>query len=244
MRLKNKVSIITGSSGNIGQAIARAFAKEGAIVVVTYYRNEKVAKKLADEIGAELVLQLDVTIRDSVRRLMKTTYYRYGRIDVLVNNAGINIPGDFDKITDKDWDAVLSVNLKGVFICSQEVLPYISDGGRIINISSLSGEYGGPRTPSYAAAKAGVIALTHCLARFVAHREITVNCISPGVIESDLTKRTMPEWLKEKVMPLILLNRLGKPEEVANVAVFLASDESSYITAQVISVNGGAWVRW
>ena len=139
---------------------------------------------------------------------------------------------------DVQTDSVIDVNLKGVFICCQEVLKFISDGGRIINIGSLSGEYGGPRTPSYAAAKAGVMALTHCLARFVGHRKITVNCVSPGVIESELTKKTMPLWLKDKIMPLILLGRLGKAEEVASVVAFLASDEASYITAQVISVMG------
>jgi 3-oxoacyl-[acyl-carrier protein] reductase len=176
--------------------------------------------------------------------MMKRVQERCGRIDVLVNNAGINQTGDFDKITEDEWDAVIDVDLKGVFICCQEVLPYISDGGRIINIGSISGEYGGPRTPSYAAAKAGVMALTHCLARFVGQRRITVNCISPGAIESELLDSTMQGKLRKEVMQMILLGRLGAPEEVAAVATFLASDEASYITGQVISVNGGAWVRW
>lgn len=243
MRLKDKVSIITGSSSGIGAAIARAFSTEGAIVVVTYKSHKGEAESLASEIGADLVLPVDVVSRESVRAMMGVVAGRCGRIDVLVNNAGINITGDFDQVTDDQWDAVLDVDLKGVFICCQEVLPYISENGRVINIGSLSGEYGGPRTPSYAAAKAGVMALTHCMARFVAHRNVTVNCLSPGVIESELTDTTMPQYLKEKILPLILLGRLGRYEEVTGAAVFLASSESSYITAQTISVNGGAWVR-
>lgn len=243
MRLKDKVSIVTGSSRGIGAAIARAFAKEGAHVVVTYKTHEEDALKLSSEINSELVLQLDVVSRTSVKRMMEAVHTRYGRIDILVNNAGINITGDFDQITDEQWDAVLDVNLKGVFICCQEVLPYISDDGRVINIGSLSGEYGGPRTPSYAAAKAGVMALTHCMARFVAHRGITVNCLSPGVIESELTAQTMPEDLKEKILSQILLNRLGHYDELSGAAVFLASEDSSYMTAQTMSVNGGAWVH-
>jgi len=243
MKLENKICVITGSSRGIGAAIAKAFARKGAIPVITYNEHKKDGEKIAKEIGAELLIQLDVTDRKSVKNLMKITNDKYGRIDVLVNNAGINVVGDFDEITDEQWDKVINVNLKGVFICCQEVLPYILDGGRIINIGSLSGEYGGPRTPSYAAAKAGVMSLTHCLARFVACRGITVNCISPGVIKSELTKRSMPPWLKEKIMPMILLGRLGTVEEIASVVVFLASDEANYITAQTISVNGGAWVR-
>ena len=242
-RLEGKVAIVTGSSQGIGEAIARAFAKEGARVAVTYKSQKERAEKVAEEIGAAWCVHLDVTDRGSVRALMETVGTDAGKIDVLVNNAGINITGDFDEITDEAWDAVLDTDLKGVFVCCQEVLPYISDGGRVVNIGSLSGEYGGPRTPSYAAAKAGVMALTHCMARFVADRGITVNCLSPGVIDSDLTTKSMPPFLKEKILPLILLGRLGRYDEVTGAAIFLASDEASYITAQTLSVNGGAWVR-
>jgi len=174
---------------------------------------------------------------------MERAAEHHGRIDVLVNNAGINVTGDFDAITDEAWDAVVDTDLKGVFLCCQEVLPHLADGGRVINVGSLSGEYGGPRTPSYAAAKAGVMALTHCMARFVAHRGITVNCLSPGVISSELTDQTMPPFLKERILPLILVERLGRYDELEEAAVYLASDESAYVTAQTVSVNGGAWVR-
>lgn len=247
MKLAGKVAIVTGSSRGFGAAIARTLASEGAQVVITYWRDQEGeasrAQAVARDIGAEVVLPFDVRDRSSVRDLMRRVAERYGQIDILVNNAGTNAVGDFDKITEEQWDTVLDVDLKGVFICCQEVLPHMKTNGRIINIGSVSGQYGGPRTPSYAAAKAGVMALTHCLARFVGHRGITVNCLSPGVIESELTAKSMPPELKEKILPQILLGRLGRYEEVASAAVFLASDESSYVTAQTISPNGGVWVR-
>ena len=243
MNLENKIAIVTGSSRGIGEHIARGFAREGAKVVITYNNNKNLADKVGKDLGADLVLQLDVTNRESVKEAFKKAYEFYGRIDVLVNNAGINKTADFDKQTDEEWDEVLNVDLKGVFICCQEVLKYISDFGRIINIGSLSGEYGGPRTPSYAAAKAGVMALTHCVARFVAEKGICVNCLSPGVIASDLTEKTMSQSVKDVVNSLVLLKRFGRYEELVGAAIFLASDESSYMTAQTLSINGGAWVR-
>jgi 3-oxoacyl-[acyl-carrier protein] reductase len=243
MRLEGKVCLVTGGSRGIGAAIVRAYAQEGAIAIPTWCTQRAEAEKLADEIGGAAPIELDVRRRESVRAAMTAVAERFGRIDVLVNNAGVNWTGDFDQITDAMWDEVLAVDLKGVFLCCQEVLPFLPDGGRVINIGSLSGEYGGPRTPSYAAAKAGVMALTHCLARFLGPRGVTVNCLSPGVIESDLTAQTMPASLRDKILPTILLGRLGRYEELTGAAVFLASDESSYMTAQTLSVNGGAWVR-
>lgn len=243
MRLEDKVCLVTGGSRGIGAAIVRAFVQEGAVAIPTWRTQRAEAEKLAGEIGCATPVELDVRRRESVRAAMTTVAERFGRIDVLVNNAGVNWTGDFDQITDEMWDEVLAVDLKGVFLCCQEVLPFLPDGGRVINIGSLSGEYGGPRTPSYAAAKAGVMALTHCLARFLGPRGVTVNCLSPGVIESDLTAQTMPASLREKILPTILLGRLGRYEELTGAAVFLASDESSYMTAQTLSVNGGAWVR-
>lgn len=243
MRLRDKVCVVTGGSRGLGAAIVRAFAREGAIAVPTYCTGRAEAEKLAADCGCAEPVALDVRDRASVRGALAAVAARYGRIDVLVNNAGVNVTGDFDEISDAQWDAVLDVDLKGVFVCCQEALRYLPDGGRVINIGSLSGEYGGPRTPSYAAAKAGVMALTHCLARFLGPRGITVNCLSPGVIDSELTDRSMPAALREKILPTILLGRLGRPDEVPGAAVFLASDEASYVTAQTISVNGGAWVR-
>ena len=245
-RVDGKVCVVTGSSRGFGAEIARTLAREGGQVVVTYFREQEGeaarAREVADAIGAELVLPFDVRDRESVRDLMQAVAGKHGRIDVLVNNAGVNVVGDFDQITDDDWDTVLDTDLKGVFICCQEVLPHMPDGGRVINIGSVSGEYGGPRTPSYAAAKAGVMSLTHCLARFVGPRGITVNCVSPGMIESEMLDDTMPAEMKERLLRDVLLDRLGDPHEVAEAVLFLASDAAGYTTAQTISVNGGLWV--
>ncbi len=243
MKLRNKVCIVTGSSRGIGQGIAEAYAREGAKVVITYNTRKQEAEKIAKKIGAELVYKLDVRKRSEINLLMKDVAKKYGHIDVLVNNAGVNKTNDFDKLSEEDWDFVFDVNLKGVFLCCQEVLKYMPNGGKIINIGSLSGEYGGPRTPSYAAAKAGVMSLTHCLARFVGERSINVNCLSPGVIANEFTEETMAPSVKEKAQSLLLIKRFGNVDDITGAAVFLASDEANYITAQTISVNGGAWVR-
>ena len=243
MRLKDKVCVITGSSRGIGEAIARGYAKEGAKVVVTYCDQKETAQKVADEIGSELVLKLDVRSRESVKAAFKEVADKYGEINVLVNNAGINRTADFDKQTDEEWAEVIDVDLTGVFRCCQEVLPHITDYGRIINVGSLSGEYGGPRTPSYACAKMGVMALTHNLARFLGPRNICVNTLSPGVIAGELTEKTMSPDVKETALSLMLIKRFARYEEMVGGAIFLASEDSSYMTAQTLSINGGAWVR-
>ena len=243
MRLKDKVCVITGSSRGIGAGIARGYAKEGARVVLTYLEQETKAIDLASELEAGLCLRLDVRSRESIRAAFEKVANKYGNIDVLANNAGINRTNDFDKQTDEEWDEVMDVNLTGVFRCCQEVLPSIVDSGRIINIGSLSGEYGGPRTPSYAAAKKGLTALTHNVARFLAPRNICVNTLSPGIVASELTEKTMSSEVRETALSLMLLKRFAGYNEMVGAAVFLASDESSYMTAQTLSVNGGAWVR-
>ena len=243
MRLAGKLCLVTGSSRGIGSAIARAFADEGAQVVVTFATRRHEAESLATDIGAAAVHQLDVRNRRNIDAVFESVASEFGRIDVLVNNAGVNRTNDFDLLSEEDWDLVLDVDLKGVFLCCQAVLPFIPEGGRIINIGSLSGEYGGPRTPSYAAAKAGVMALTHNLARFLGPRNITVNCLSPGVIENEFTAETMAPEVREKAQSLLLLKRFGSTDDLTGAAVYLASDESSYMTAQTVSINGGAWVR-
>ncbi len=243
MRLKDKVAIVTGSSRGLGAAIAEAYAKEGADVAITYNTSKDEAFKVAERVGSKLVVHLDVRNRQTIKEAFKKAYETFGRIDILVNNAGINRPADFDKQTEEEWNEVIDVNLTGVFRCCQEALPYISDGGKIINIGSLSGEYGGPRTPSYAAAKMGVMALTHNLARFLGPRNICVNTLSPGVIANEFTEKTMAPQVREMAMSLLLIKRFATYDDMVGAAVFLASDEANYITAQTISVNGGAWVR-
>jgi NAD(P)-dependent dehydrogenase (short-subunit alcohol dehydrogenase family) len=246
MDLSGRVAIVTGSSRGFGEKIAETLNNYGGQTVVTYLRDdnkERVnAENVAKRIKSDLVLPLDVTDRKSVKNVMRQAYDRFGKIDILVNNAGINIVGDFDKISDEAWQAVIDVDLKGAFICCQEILPYLSNNGRVINIGSVSGQYGGPRTPSYAAAKAGVMALTHCFARFVGGRNITVNCVSPGTIQSEMLDTTMPEKLRTSLLPMVLLKRMGKVEEVAETVAFLSSDGAGYITGQTIAVNGGLWV--
>ena len=245
-RFQDKIVVVTGSSRGFGATIARAFAREGATVVITYLDSAEGERALAEEVardcGAELVLGLDVRERATVRAAFEATAARYGRIDVLVNNAGVNKVGDFDQLTEEAWDLVVDTDLKGVFVCSQEVLPHMGEGGRVVNIGSVSGQYGGPRTPSYAAAKAGVMALTHCMARFVGERGITVNCVSPGAIASEMLDSTMPAALRDQVFPNILLGRQGTQEEVAQSVLFCAASGSSYMTGQTIAVNGGLWV--
>lgn len=243
MRLQGKVAIITGSSRGIGAAIARGYAREGCKVVVTYINQKEKGEEIAKEIGADLCLKMDVRSRDEIRTVYQKTVDHYGHLDILVNNAGINRTADFDKQTDEEWQEVIDVDLTGVFRCSQEVLPFIRDYGRIINVGSLSGEYGGPRTPCYAAAKAGVMALTHNMARFLGPRNICVNCLSPGVIEGELTAKTMAPQVREQALSLMLIKRFANYEEMVGAAIYLASNESSYMTGQTMSINGGAWVR-
>ncbi len=245
INLSNKVAVVTGSSRGFGARMVEMIFESGGIPVITYHTGDKVeeenAKKLSDNLNGLMSHELDVTCRESISTLFEAVHKRYSQIDILINNAGINIVGDFDKITDDQWNAVLDVDLKGVFSCCQEVLPYMAENGRIINIGSVSGEYGGPRTPSYACAKAGVMALTHCLARFVGKKGITVNCVSPGPIESPMLSE-MPQSLAKDVSDMLLLNRLGNPTDVAALCCFLCSDQSGFITGQTIGVNGGVWV--
>ena len=242
MRLKNKICLITGSSKGIGAGIAEEFAKEGAKVVITYNKQKNLALKVYKKINAAGIYKLDVRKKNDVSSIFKKIKKKFGKIDVLVNNAGVNKTADFDKLKESDWDFVIDVNLKGVFLCCQEAIKYIPNYGKIINIGSLSGEYGGPRTPSYAAAKAGVMSLTHCLARFLG-KKISVNCLSPGVIQNEFTEKTMSNKVKKTAKQLLIIPRFGKIEDLKGAAVFLASKESDYMTGQTISINGGAWVR-
>ena len=248
-KLSGKIALVTGSSRGIGAAIALAFAREGADIIVTYNSNEKEAKNISKKLNTlgvrTFIVQMDVATRSSVVHAVKEAINHFKRIDILVNNAGINITNDFDKITDNDWDQVVDVDMKGPFIVTQEVLKFMKKqkSGNIINIASLSGEDGGPRTPSYAAAKAGVIALTLNEAIFCAKYNIRVNCISPGVIASELTDQSMHPAIKKQRLEQILLKRFGKYEELGPPAVFLASEDSSFITGEILHVNGGAHLK-
>ncbi len=239
MRLDGKIALVTGSSRGIGKAIAAAIIEAGGTVIVTYKKSEDLAREVAktDKKGKSIAVQMDVSNRLSVKKAKDIVIKKFGHLDIFVNNAGINKPNDFDKITDNDWENVLDVNLKGPFIVTQEFLSMIKEKGSIINITSVSGQYGGPRTTHYAASKAGLIAFTQNLAIFCARRKIRVNAVSPGLIESEMAKAAKGLQIEEK----ILLGRLGTPEEVAKAVLFLASDDASYITGHTLNVNGGIY---
>jgi 3-oxoacyl-[acyl-carrier protein] reductase len=214
---------------------------------MTYREQDETARKVADavkECGVSVLsLKMDVRDRASVREAVEACKSRFGRLDVLVNNAGINKPTDFDQVSDEDWDEVLAVNLKGPFICSQEALPLLREGvgGSIVNISSVSGQYGGPRTAHYAASKAGLISLGQVIARFGAKDGVRCNTIAAGLISSEMATGSMQSPAVKKAAESIPLGRLGTPEEVADMVVFLASDAASYVTAQTFNVNGGLY---
>lgn len=247
MVLQGKVCFVTGGSRGIGRAISVAMARAGATVAFTYNQNESAALQAVETISSAgskaMAVQMNVCDRISVRNGIGRAEAELGGLDILVNNAGINKPTDFDQITDADWDEILSVNLKGPFICAQEVLPAMRrrGGGSIINIGSVSGQYGGPRTAHYAASKAGLISLAQVIARFGARHNIRCNTLAAGLISSEMAAAGMQSAAVSKSAEGILLGRLGAPEEVGQVAVFLASNASSYITAQTINVNGGLY---
>jgi 3-oxoacyl-[acyl-carrier protein] reductase len=240
-QLAERVAIVTGSSRGIGKALAIALAREGAKVVVTYERELEKAEGVVGEIeeagGEAISLQLAVTDRSSIKEALGMALKRFGRLDILVNNAGINRPSDFNEITDEDWEEVIGVNLTGTFKVTQEALKFMGRGGSIINISSVSGQYGGPRTTHYCVSKAGVIAMTQNLAIFCAPMGIRVNAVSPGLIESEMAGAAKGLGVEEK----ILMKRLGTAKEVADSVVFLASESASYITGQTLNVNGGVY---
>jgi 3-oxoacyl-[acyl-carrier protein] reductase len=248
MRLSNKVALITGASGGIGSAIALAFAREGCQLAVNYFTSDSPIKNLAkqiEQIGKEIVvLKGDVSKAHDVEAIVTAAVERYGRIDILVNNAGMTIGSALTDLTEEVWDKVVDVNMKSVYLCTKAVAKHMSgrEGGSVINLSSIGGMIGDtaqPRNLPYNAAKQGLIAMTRTLARGLAP-QIRVNAIAPGIILTDFHKKAgvTEDGLKKRIQDVPLL-RGGRPEEVAAVAVFLASDESSYITGSVILVDGG-----
>jgi len=243
MNLSDKVAIVTGGGRGIGRAIALKLAEAGAAVVVSDILEEE-AEAVAGEIksagGKSLACLADVSSAADVARLVDITVKAYGRIDILVNNAGIARDQLLVRMSEEDWDKVLDVDLKSVFLCTKAVLRYMlkKRWGRIISLSSIAGVMGNPGQANYASAKAGVIGFTRTVAKEVGSHSITVNAVAPGFIETDMTKQIKEEQ-RQEIKELIPLNRFGTPRDVAEVVAFLASEEAGYITGQVLSVNGG-----
>jgi 3-oxoacyl-[acyl-carrier protein] reductase len=244
-----KTAIITGGGRGIGRAITLALAQKKFNVVISYVTRRDCCEQTAADVGrlgcGALVVQADVTQRESVRHLISTASEKFGTIDVLVNNAGILQQKPFNTISDEEWDTMLATNLKSVFLCSQEVMPVMTKqgGGSIINISSSGGQLGGTLAVHYAVSKAGVISLTRSLARVGAPDGIRVNCVTPGLIETEMSQKEIhSEVGQQKISKEIPLRRAGQVEEVATAVAFLASDEASYITGQSINVNGGLYM--
>ncbi len=244
MKLQNKVALVTGGSRGIGAEISRSLAKEGAKVVLTYYSSPHLAQSVVEEIqnfgGIAKAFHANASSFEDAQKTVDYVLSEFGSLHILVNNAGITKDNLLLKMTEQDWDDVIDTNLKSVFNYSKfAIKPMIGQrSGRIINISSVVGIMGNVGQVNYVAAKAGVIGLTKSLARELAGRNITVNAIAPGYIETDMTSK-LTDAQKQAILNLIPLKRVGKPEDIANMVVFLSSDDANYITGQVFLVDGG-----
>ena len=242
--LDGKIAVVTGASRGIGRAIAIELAARGALVVVNYSGSESRAMEVKQEITAQGgkadVWQCDVSDYGACEAFMQGVIQKYGRIDILINNAGITRDGLLMKMSEEDFDRVLDVNLKGAFNCCKAAVPAMCKArwGRIVNMSSISGLHGNVGQVNYAASKAGIVGLTKSLAREVAPRGVTVNAVAPGFIVTDMTD-AVPEKVKESVLGNIPERRFGQPSEVASLVAFLASDDAAYITGQAIEIDGG-----
>jgi len=246
LKLAGKVALVTGAAQGIGKAVALLLAQNGADIAVSDVNFEK-AEETAKEIQAlgrrAMAIKVDVAKLDDVEKMVEATLSQFGQINILINNAGIARDKLILRMTEEDWDAVLNINLKGTFNCTKAVVRHMSKqkSGKIVNIASVVGEMGNPGQGNYAASKAGVIGFTKTIAREFAQRGINVNAIAPGYIETPMTD-ALPEKAKEELKRLIPMDRLGKPEDVAEAVLFLVSEASSYITGQVLNVNGGIYM--
>lgn len=241
-QLENKVAIVTGGTRGIGRAIVERFAAEGAKIILTgtSHISDELSQKL-DEMGAEYqFVKANAASMEDAETVVKTCIDKFGRIDILVNNAGITRDTLLMRMSESDWDDVIATNLKSVFNYTRAVqqLMLRQRSGAIVNMSSIAGVMGNAGQTNYAASKAGIIGFTKSIAREIGSRKVRCNAIAPGLIETDMTK-DLPDEIKEGMLRGVPLRRMGKAEEIANVALFLASDQSSYVTGQVIVCDGG-----
>ena len=244
--MTNRTAFVTGASRGIGRACALSLSKAGARVVCAARdtaRLEEVAHTIRDAGGQAFTAQLDLSSPDSIKDALAKASRDAGRIDILVNNAAVTKDGLAMRMKKEDWESVLSTNLTGAFLCIQQVLPGMlkEHWGRIINISSVVAESGNPGQANYVASKAGLIGLTKALAQEIASRNITVNAIAPGFIDTDMTA-ALPQGAKDAMLARIPVKRFGTPDDVASAVRFLASEEAAYITGHVLDVNGGMYM--
>lgn len=244
--LKDKVALVTGASRGIGKSISLALAKQGAKIVAVDITLKGMDELLAEikALGSEgVAVEGNVTVAADTEKMIDQAVASFGRVDILVNNAGITRDGLMMRMKEEDWDAVLTVNLKGAFLCTRAVCKVMTKQryGRIINIASVVGQMGNAGQANYCASKAGLMGLTRSNARELAKRNITVNAVAPGFIVSDMTE-ALPDKVKQEMAAQIPLERFGTADDIANAVVFLASDASEYITGQVLAVNGGMYM--
>ncbi|MBL7210845.1 MAG: 3-oxoacyl-ACP reductase FabG [Desulfobacteraceae bacterium] len=246
MRLKDKTALVTGSSRGVGRAVALAFAKVGAKVVINYTSNEKAANEVVENIrgmGSEAIsVKADVARKSDVEQLVSATIETFGGLDILVNNAGFTRPSMMVKMTEEHWDQVVDIHLKGAFLCSQAAAIQMKDqkSGKIINVTSVAGLVGTVGQINYSAAKGGILSMTKSMARELARYNVCANVISLGIVATDMTEKIRSdEKLREIYLNRILLRRFAEPDDISPAFVFLASDESNYITGQLLCVDGG-----
>jgi 3-oxoacyl-[acyl-carrier protein] reductase len=244
--LENRVAVVTGASQGIGKDCAVALAEHGADLVLLARSAEKI-EALAEEIRTmgrrALAIHTDVTNPAQIKTAVERTIVEFGRIDILVNNAGVTRDGLMMRMKREDWETVITTNLTSVFLCTQAVMPYMLRAryGRVINITSVMGQSGGPGVTNYAASKAGIIGLTKSLAREIASRNVTVNAVAPGYIDTAMTQ-VLDEKLRQEMVGMVPLKRVGTGRDVAVGVVFLASEEAGYITGHVLNINGGLYM--
>ncbi len=246
MRLEDKIALVTGSSRGVGRAVALAYGKEGANVVVNYTSNEKAANEVVEAIQSAgrkaIAVKADVAQKSEAEHLVVTAIETFGRLDILVNNAGFTRPAMMIKMEEHQWDQVVDIHLKGAFLCSQAAGRQMKEqkSGKIINVTSVAGLVGTVGQINYSAAKGGVISMTKSIARELARYNVCANVISLGIVATDMTEKIRSdEKLKEIYLNRILLKRFAESEDISPAFVFLASDESSYITGQLLCVDGG-----